>query len=155
MERVDMHRLQELVRLHRMGTGCRAAARMLGMSPNYSFTFPWVPVAGHLFKVVRPDADLARQATFTALLMCLLLWAAARQPRRPLDWLLALFALIYWLTPLMLGPGYVAIVRSEAMLLPVVPLAKKLPIPALALIVLIALLMSLRISSLFFRSVIV
>ena len=34
MERVDMHRLQELVRLHRMGTGCRAAARMLGMSPN-------------------------------------------------------------------------------------------------------------------------
>ena len=34
MERVDMHRLQELVRLHRMGTGCRAAARLLGMSPN-------------------------------------------------------------------------------------------------------------------------
>ena len=29
-----MHRLQELVRLHRMGTGCRAAARMLSMSPN-------------------------------------------------------------------------------------------------------------------------
>ena len=34
MERVDMHRLQELVRLHRMGTECRAAAGMLGMSPN-------------------------------------------------------------------------------------------------------------------------
>ena len=34
MERVDMHRLQELVRLHRMGTGCRAAAALLGMSPN-------------------------------------------------------------------------------------------------------------------------
>jgi transposase len=29
-----MHRLQELVRLHRMGTGCHAAARMLSMSPN-------------------------------------------------------------------------------------------------------------------------
>lgn len=29
-----MHRLQELVRLHRMGTGNRAAARLLGMSPN-------------------------------------------------------------------------------------------------------------------------
>ena len=29
-----MHRLQELVRLHRMGTGCRAAAALLGMSPN-------------------------------------------------------------------------------------------------------------------------
>jgi len=29
-----MHRLQELVRLHRMGTGCHAAAALLGMSPN-------------------------------------------------------------------------------------------------------------------------
>ena len=29
-----MHRLQELVRLHRMGTGARKVARLLGMSPN-------------------------------------------------------------------------------------------------------------------------
>lgn len=34
MHRVDMHRLQELIRLHRMGTSCREAARMLGMSRN-------------------------------------------------------------------------------------------------------------------------
>ncbi len=34
MKRVDMHRLQELVRLHRMGTRPRAVARMLTMSPN-------------------------------------------------------------------------------------------------------------------------
>lgn len=34
MERVDMHRLQELVRLHRMSSGSHAAARMLRMSPN-------------------------------------------------------------------------------------------------------------------------
>jgi transposase len=32
--RVDMDRLQELVRLHRMGTGAREVARMLAMSPN-------------------------------------------------------------------------------------------------------------------------
>lgn len=32
--RVDMDRLQELVRLHRMGTGARKVARMLRMSPN-------------------------------------------------------------------------------------------------------------------------
>ena len=32
--RVLMHRLEELVRLHRMGTGAREAARLLGMSPN-------------------------------------------------------------------------------------------------------------------------
>jgi DNA-binding NarL/FixJ family response regulator len=32
--RTDMHRLQELVRLHRQGTGDREVARLLGMSPN-------------------------------------------------------------------------------------------------------------------------
>jgi hypothetical protein len=34
MRRVEMDRLQELVRLHRMGTGAREVARVLGMSPN-------------------------------------------------------------------------------------------------------------------------
>jgi transposase len=34
MERIEMHRLQELVRLHRLGTGAREVARLLGMSPN-------------------------------------------------------------------------------------------------------------------------
>jgi transposase len=33
-ERIDMHRLQELVRLHRLGHGRRAVARLLCMSPN-------------------------------------------------------------------------------------------------------------------------
>jgi transposase len=34
MRRVDMDRLQELVRLHRMGTGAREVARVLQVSPN-------------------------------------------------------------------------------------------------------------------------
>lgn len=33
-ERIDMHRLQDLVRLHREGRGARQIARQLGMSPN-------------------------------------------------------------------------------------------------------------------------
>ncbi len=33
-ERTDMHRLQELVRLHRLGHSPRAVARLLGLSPN-------------------------------------------------------------------------------------------------------------------------
>lgn len=33
-ERTDMHRLQELVRLHRLGNGARTVARLLCMSPN-------------------------------------------------------------------------------------------------------------------------
>lgn len=32
--RTDMHRLQELVRLARMGTGSREVARLLAMSPK-------------------------------------------------------------------------------------------------------------------------
>ena len=32
--RTEMHRLEELVRLHRMGTGAREVARLLGISPT-------------------------------------------------------------------------------------------------------------------------
>lgn len=39
MRRVEMDRLQELVRLHRMGTGAREVARMLGMSPTTERTY--------------------------------------------------------------------------------------------------------------------
>jgi transposase len=34
VERIDMHRLQDLVRLHRLGTRARTIARRLRMSPN-------------------------------------------------------------------------------------------------------------------------
>ena len=34
VERIDMHRLQDLVRLHRLGVGPRTIARRLRMSPN-------------------------------------------------------------------------------------------------------------------------
>ena len=33
-KRTEMDQLQELVRLHRMGTGCREVARLLAISPN-------------------------------------------------------------------------------------------------------------------------
>ena len=32
--RTDMHQLQEPVRLHRLGTGARKVARLLGVTPN-------------------------------------------------------------------------------------------------------------------------
>ncbi len=38
-ERVEMDRLQELVRLHRMGTRAREVARLLGMGPNTERTY--------------------------------------------------------------------------------------------------------------------
>ena len=39
MKRIDMDRLQELVRLHRMGTGAREIARLLAMGPNTERTY--------------------------------------------------------------------------------------------------------------------
>jgi transposase len=39
MRRVDMDRLQELVRLHRMGTGAREVARILSVSPTTERTY--------------------------------------------------------------------------------------------------------------------
>jgi hypothetical protein len=44
-----MHRLQELVRLHRMGTGCRAAASLLGMSPNTERVYRQALIASSLW----------------------------------------------------------------------------------------------------------
>lgn len=39
MKRIDMDRLQELVRLHRIGTGARETARLLKMGPNTERTY--------------------------------------------------------------------------------------------------------------------
>jgi hypothetical protein len=141
--------------LLRVAVGAWDAYQLVQAKYHYRFTFPWVPIGRHLYKSFQPGAHLARQATFVAILIGTLCWAAARKPRRPVDGLLVLFALIYWLTPLMLGPGYVAVIRSEAMLLPAVPLAKKLPTPVLIGLVLIAIILSAQISGQFFRSAIV
>jgi transposase len=53
--RVLMHRLEELVRLHRMGTGAREAARLLGMSPNTERQYRLALVAEELLAGA-PDA---------------------------------------------------------------------------------------------------
>lgn len=39
-KRTDMHRLQELVRLHRMGEGPREVCRLLEMSPKTEGKYP-------------------------------------------------------------------------------------------------------------------
>jgi len=53
--RVDMDRLQELVRLHRMGTGGREVARLLAMSPNTERAYRLALDAAGLLKGVIPD----------------------------------------------------------------------------------------------------
>jgi transposase len=72
MERTEMHRLQELVRLHRQGRGARDVARLLGMSPNTERTYRQAlrlagllegdPDVEHL-----PDLAVLRDAVLTQL----------------------------------------------------------------------------------------
>ena len=47
-ERIDMHRLQELVRLHRLGNKARTVARLLGMSPNTERSYREILLANGL-----------------------------------------------------------------------------------------------------------
>ena len=57
---IEMHRLEELVRLHRMGTGSREVARLLGMSPNTERHYRQVlSTAGLLDGAVEDLPDLA------------------------------------------------------------------------------------------------
>jgi len=68
--------------------------------------------------------------------------------------LFALYVLAFWLFPLMMGPG-VSLYRSDAALLPGVPLMRGLPRPALALALLAVLLVAWPMALLFFRLLLV
>src|SRR5690606_33274107 len=61
MRRISMHRLQELVRLHRLGEGAREIARQLQMSPNTEREYRQAFAAAGLLKG-DPESvpDLAR-----------------------------------------------------------------------------------------------
>jgi len=66
MGRLDMHTLQEFVRLARMGTGFRAIARMLRISPNTEREYrKALDAAGVL---VGDPNDLPEPATLLAVL---------------------------------------------------------------------------------------
>ena len=70
-----MHRLQELVRLHRMGTGAREVARLLKMSPNTEREYRRALEASGLLK-----GELTALPTLEALTAAV---AAQRPPPAP------------------------------------------------------------------------
>jgi transposase len=61
VERMDMHRLQDLVRLHRLGTGARLVARRLRMSPNTERSLRQALVESARGAVRKRDCYLAAQ----------------------------------------------------------------------------------------------
>ena len=69
MKRIDMDRLQELVRLHRMGTGARKVARLLAMGPNTERTYRRaLEQAEILYGLTRTLTASPLHALFTSLL---------------------------------------------------------------------------------------
>jgi len=144
-----------VILVQRMQVGVWNAYQLVQAKYHYAFTLPWIPLVAQVHGSFRPNAMLARQASFVLVMVGLLLWAAFKSPRSLLDSLLAIYALTYWLVPLMLGPGYVAVVRAESMLLPMIPLARKLPVAVLVVLVLVAFLFAPQIGSMFFQGKIV
>lgn len=70
MARITMNDLQELVRLHRLGTNCHEVARLLGMSPNTERQYRWVLRDAGLLQGavdVLPEEALLRAAVDAAL----------------------------------------------------------------------------------------
>lgn len=86
----------------------------------------------------------------TALMMAVILWAAIRWPRlQPMDRLLVLFAAAFWIFPLAMGMGVMPL-RTHACLLPIIPLARKLPAPVQAALLVGFILLSIQTSKMFF-----
>jgi hypothetical protein len=138
--------------LQRWEVGTWDAYRLTQAKYHYAFTLPWKPVKSHLLAALKHRDPMGIQATLVLASVVSAVVVSLRAPRRSADLLLALFAVVYLLVPLMLGPGYVAVVRSESMLLPMMPLAAKLPVPVLVCLVGLLLFCSLQISPLFFLS---
>src|SRR4030095_13242418 len=70
VERMDMHRLQDLVRLHRLGVGARTVARRLRMSPNTERQYRRALAAHGLLAgdaTALPELTTLREAVVTAL----------------------------------------------------------------------------------------
>ena len=122
---------------------------------GYGATLPWVTIIPHIKAAVSGHlrADNAQTIFVLGLVVCFI-WAAVRAPKSGLDRLFCIFLLTYWLIPLTLG-GNLSLYRVEAMLLPAVPLARKLPLPVLVALVLSALIISGCMALLFFQNILV
>ena len=119
---------------------------------HFGVNAPWVTLAPHLAEALSKIPSL--QTCFVAVLAPTLLAAALRPARNSLDGALACFTLVYWLVPLILGGG-LSLYRAEAVLMPSVLLARKLPPALLVLFLVGAILLGLQMGSLFFTSILV
>ena len=122
-------------------------------SPRMPFEL-WRSNLAHLLEHWPRGASPNDQTLFVAALCILMLgyalWLYA--PTR-LDLLLAAFAAIYWVIPIVLG-GQLSLYRAEATLLPAVPLARRLPWPILSVLLCLAVRLSWLMGRRFFKGTI-
>ena len=122
---------------------------------NYDPTWPWMAVFHHALEARLSGSKFTNvQTTFVAVMSLLLLAAAVRKRREAADGLFALFLLVYWWVPLALG-GSLSLYRAESMLIGAVPLARKLPLPVLLVLLAIAFVIASRMGVLFFKNALV
>ena len=133
-------------------TGTWKAYFLVQTKYNYDATWPWIAIWRHASQLALPQSSFTEvQTTYVAVLALLLLVAAARAQRKAVHGLLALFLLVYWWVPLSLG-GSLSLYRAESMLLVAVPLARKLPIAILLVLVVVAFVIAARMDVLYFRN---
>jgi hypothetical protein len=144
--------------MQRLEVGIWDAYFLVQAKYSYAFRTPFAAWQEHWTKAIDDWPKFigpSNQTMFVALLCsCMLAFLPWRRGFTRTEGVLALFLLVYWLTPLMLGVG-LSIYRAETTLLPAVSLARRLPVVVLALAVFIAFMLARPMAKLFFRALIV
>jgi hypothetical protein len=143
-----------MLTLQRVQVGAWNAYFLTQAKYAYAFRTPFSAWYDHFLQALQYAAP--SQQTIFVMVLCVLMLAYLpwRTELAQLDGALALFLIVYWLTPLMLG-GQLSIYRAEATLLPAVSLARRIPVPLLCVLLAVAVFLSLRMSELFFKGVLV
>lgn len=118
---------------------------------------PAAPLGAALTALGESGRDwIAWQTVLVAVLMLTMAFAIATRAYRPqgFDQRLVFFAAIYWLFPLVVG-GRISLYRAEAVLLPCMFLARRLPVPVQAALMAILVYLDYRMGIRFFRGVLV
>ena len=112
----------------------------------------------HLFSgALGPGWTTSVQTLLVALLVvgaAALCWRHRRTMTR-LDWLLLASGVVFWLAPQVVGGRVVSVYRSESLLVFLVPLLRRLPAPALSLLLAVFAVLGYAMSRLFFDSILI
>jgi hypothetical protein len=143
-----------VVLVHHLTLGAWNAYLLTQRHYNYAFHFPLSTLADHARNLLplRPESIPEIQSlSLAALVVALVVLTLRDRARTEGELLVALYAIVFWLFPLVLGGG-LSLYRSESLLFPLAVLARRAPAFALTLAVAFFFVLSLAMAYLFFRS---